>query len=416
MECSGSIQLSDRFYEGGGVGRASPYAIEGTAAHYVLDACLKTNTDAEAYEGKFVHVVNGDAKAIFDKLPKKFDVDEMWSTNEQMIEVVEDMVWAVQACIDYVVAELAQRPGAILLTDLKLDMTWIGRNDMGGTLDVAIDEPFGDLLVLDYKHGKGVVVEVDDNEQLLYYAAGIWHKMGRGHKRIIIVIAQPRAEHEDGGIRVYEVTSEQIAQFVVDLKKAADATDVPNAPRRAGDWCRFCPAISICPEAKEKVQELAALDFSDAPPDVAAVVQLEDNEELAKLLDWVPIVDAWVKAIEGQGIRKLMAGQKVPGKKLVYKKGKRAWVRSEDEIVTEMVLTLGVDEGACYQPPKLKSPAQMEKVRKGAKAVVKGLAEMAHGGLTMVDESDKRPAVSPDEFPNDISAVGADFDEPVGDE
>jgi len=61
----------------------------------------------------------------------------------------------------------------------------------------------------------------------------------------------------------------------------------------------------------------------------------------------------------------------------------------------------GLDSGSLYTEPKLKSPAQVEKLgadkdqRKTVKALVGKLAYMPDGKLTVALDSDPRPAVDP---------------------
>ena len=47
---------------------------------------------------------------------------------------------------------------------------------MFGTVDAAVAEIFGRLVVIDFKYGAGVAVEPKDNTQMIYYALGIAHE------------------------------------------------------------------------------------------------------------------------------------------------------------------------------------------------------------------------------------------------
>lgn len=61
--------------------------------------------------------------------------------------------------------------------------------------------------------------------------------------------------------------------------------DQPDAPRRAGDWCFFCPARARCPEAGIMVQTP-----SYVPPE--AVIEADDEDKAVRWAQEMPIEDA----------------------------------------------------------------------------------------------------------------------------
>jgi hypothetical protein len=109
-------------------------------------------------------------------------------------------------------------------------------------------------------------------------------------------------------------------------------------------------------------------------------------------------------AVEGVALEKLSAGGKVPGYKLVAKRANRKWM---DEVLaaTELQAQYGVD----IYNSKLKSPAQMEKLVKACgqdpSNVLEGLWETPSGDLTLAPESDRRPAINPNETATNVFAV-----------
>jgi len=133
-----------------------------------------------------------------------------------------------------------------------------------------------------------------------------------------------------------------------------------------------------------------------------------------------------VKAIEGAIQRELLAGRPVEGKKLVRKRANRTFgVYTEDideltdaddnywdgmsagDVEAIMESELGLTRDQCYQPGKLKSPAQFEKMGKEVKKLVGEMAYKPEGGLTVADEDDPRPAVEvaqagASDFPDDL--------------
>jgi hypothetical protein len=57
----------------------------------------------------------------------------------------------------------------------------------------------------------------------------------------------------------------------------------------------------------------------------------------------------------------------------------------------------GFSEDKCFSEPKLKSPAQLDKLGKAAKAAVKTVTYIPKGELTVAPMSDPRDAVDPSE-------------------
>jgi hypothetical protein len=84
----------------------------------------------------------------------------------------------------------------------------------------------------------------------------------------------------------------------------------------------------------------------------------------------------------------LEQGGHIAGYKLVAKRATRKW-KSED--AAQLALHPYTSAVDIYEPHCLKSPAQMEKLL--PKEVVAPLVELISSGHTVVEESDKRPAV-----------------------
>ena len=101
-----------------------------------------------------------------------------------------------------------------------------------------------------------------------------------------------------------------------------------------------------------------------------------------------------------------MAGQAVPGWKVVEKVGRRRWVDNDSEIATYLEMTYGL-EADDIRPRKLRTITDIEKQLKAALGK-DGFAEAKEqltmlytvkesSGLTIALESDRRAAVVPGE-------------------
>lgn len=142
-----------------------------------------------------------------------------------------------------------------------LSMVHVG---MFGTADaVSWHEGLRLLRVYDFKYGKGHVVEVERNEQLMYYALGALLTLPFKPETIELVVVQPRAKHKKGPVRRWRADVMEYLDFQADLAQAARATEAADAPLCEGRHCYFCPArTGVCPLHQEKTLAKAQAEFS----------------------------------------------------------------------------------------------------------------------------------------------------------
>jgi hypothetical protein len=174
-----------------------------------------------------------------------------------------------------------------------------------------------------------------------------------------------------------------LLDFAADLVTYAKATEAPDAPLVPGDHCRFCPAARTCPALTQATQALAKMEFG---PGLSY-----DPQKLSAALKMIPAIEAQMKAIDAFAYSEAEAGRCPPGFKLVDKRPTRKW---KDEGAAETACKgLAPKPMAIYAPKEILSPAQMEKIIK--KDLLKDLIESVSSGHSLVEESDKRPAVRP---------------------
>lgn len=222
-----------------------------------------------------------------------------------------------------------------------------------GTADGVTYYPEKHLLVIsDLKYGAGVYVDVERNEQLLYYATGAVISLGWAVRKVRIEIIQPRITYAEA-IRPWECDIFDIWDFAEQLKEDALATMDPSAPLRAGDWCQFCPAAPTCPLLQMKMKIFVTREQ----------VGMKDNviEQLAADLGWLPILEKAIKRKREYAYAMAERGETVPGWKLVKKRGHRFW-KNKDEAAGDLVLA-GIPRDMLLTKPterELLSPAQIE--------------------------------------------------------
>lgn len=369
IACPGSIR------ESAGIESApSEYAEEGTAAHALGERCLLDGTDAAAHIDQAVHRSAVDGSVIY---------------------VTEEMAEAVQVYLDFVRGRLAELRGATLQVEHKFDLSWL-HPGMFGTNDSNILQPFGRLVVNDYKHGKGVSVRAFDNPQLKYYALGALGQKNLGAiEDVEINIIQPRTGGD--AVDTWETTPEELYAWANDvLVPAAKRTAEADAPLNAGDHCRWCPALTKCPAVRQRALAAAKSAFATAdkipsrkevalPP--PALLSTEDLERIYEVSD---LISGWATNAAAELKSRLENGESGKLTKLVAGRATRRW--ADDHVAAEQ-LAAHIDP---YER-KLCSPAQAEKKLKEAgvngKDFTRGLV-IESRGVSLASINDKRPAIA----------------------
>jgi hypothetical protein len=260
--------------------------------------------------------------------------------------------------------------------------------DLYGTSDCVLYFAEEKLLqVWDYKHGQGIAVEAENNEQLMYYALGALMKTKAPCSHVEMVICQPRCYHPEGPIRRWKISVVDLLDFSADLVDAALRTEDPDAPLVSGDHCRFCPAAPTCPKLHETALTTAQEEFSPAFS--------YDPEKLADVLSKIPAIESWAKSVKEFAYREAQAGRIPPGHKLVPKRANRKWA-NEDEAEKFLLLELGLDYTEVHKEPALKSPAQIEALlSKEDKKRLEEIVVKESSGGTLAPITDKRKTSKP---------------------
>ena len=233
-------------------------------------------------------------------------------------------------------------------------------------------------IVLDWKFGDGVAVGVEENEQLLFYAAAAMRTPSvswvfDGATVIECVIIQPPM------IKRWVTTVERVKQFELQLLQAVKASQKKDASIEVGSHCRWCSAKPVCPK------------FTGAV-DRALHTQLEsiDASKIGAYLGNCDLLEQWITDLRALAHQLLEADKPVPGWKLVNKRATRQWA---NEAVVDDVLSKVIPQDELYVS-KIISPAQAEKVlKKLGEKLPDDLVVAVSSGSTLAREDDPRPAV-----------------------
>ena len=231
-------------------------------------------------------------------------------------------------------------------------------------------------VITDAKFGH---VPVTSTDQFLLYAIAALgdpkYTDWVGNRQIISAIVQPAVSEE---AYITEHSESEIIDFHHRFMRAVKNETEQGNP---GPWCKYCEGAPYC---YAKRAEMGA--FVKADP--------EQISELADAMALVQQAKDQIKNVEAEVFRLLENGERVPGWKLVMKRGIRKFY--DDAAVLDLFRRSRKLKKEHYlQPPKLKSVAQLEKTlkREGIEYNLEPIISDAAPGTTLAPEDDKRPAV-----------------------
>lgn len=299
---------------------------------------------------------------------------------------------------------LGMEYNGIKLTDDLLDekirpaMDAINEIDPNAQLEFAVEQTvsFGNLLpgvfgscdligrignraiVLDWKFGDGVAVEVEENPQLLFYTAAAIRTPAldwvfKGVKEIECIIVQPPQ------VKRWVTSFDRVRLFERELVHAVKQAERPDAALKIGEHCRWCAAKPICPLMTGAVDRAAQTQIKEL-----------DAAQLGQMLERAQMLEDWISDLRALAMQVLESGNPVPGFKLVQKRATRKW--ADDERAKQALLAHLPSEDVIETT--VVSPAQAEKKLKKLKLPLPDdLVVSVSTGNTMAPESDPRPAV-----------------------
>lgn len=358
LHCTGSPLLEKEFPD-----TTSVYAKEGTLAHELCELKLK----------KYTTVM---PKGTYTRAHNKIMKSELWqnemeSTSETYLEYVKEIMLS---------CEIAPA----VLIEKRVDFSRYVPEGFG-TADCLILA--GDTLhVIDYKHGKGVVVDADHNPQMMLYALGAMSELSLLYrfKFVHMTIVQPRVNN----ISEFTMSADELIEWgETVVKPKAEAAISGNGEFEAGDWCRFCRAKQQCKTRYESNDSLYPELSERHDP------RLITLDELGEYLKRGRDMAAWLEDMKEYALSESLAGADVPGWKAVEGRGSRAFTDTDEAVDT--LIKNGIDESVLYERRVL-TLAQMEKAvgKKAFGELVGDLVVKNPGKPTLVEESDKRPRIT----------------------
>ena len=371
---------------------SSSFAMEGTAAHEFVEHIVKTGHSPARYEGGIVNLNEdkdrqGYRIATAQEGQPEPDDYSIWPINSEMIE-------AAVMYRDFL-HERADK-GSIIYLETRLDIRHVHPN-MFGTGDALIFSPARKhLIVADFKYGRGLAVDVEDNEQCLTYGVGAL-KMFAGFdiRTVELAIIQPRAFHRQGPIRTQVLDVLHVEVFEHELRIHARRTDDPDAPYSAGEHCRFCPSAYRCQTLRDKVADIiGARDMTKirSERDLPKVDKLS-KDDIGEIMIGLPIVESFLRRVAEKANRDARNGKVPTGMKPVAARTIRR-LRRKDDLAMELAI-MGHDEADFMKPAELRGITAIEALV-GKKAMADDFKQFVVAeskGIVLAPITDPRPDV-----------------------
>ncbi len=349
LHCPPSARLCEGYDDKG-----SNFAAEGTDAHALCEYKLRAALGMEA-------------KDPTENL-SWYDAEMEESANGYAAFVMELVEEAKKNCSDPVV-----------LIEQRLDYSRYVAEGFGTGDCVIIAD--GTLHIVDFKYGRGILVEAEDNPQMMLYALGALELFDCLYDidTVSMTIFQPRR----GNVSTYTLPKADLYEWAdTVLAPAAELAWSGEGEYHCGEWCQFCKAKADCRERANANMELAKYEFKQPP--------LLTDEEVEEILGRIDELIAWASDIRDYALQAAIGGKHWTGYKLVEGRSNRKY--TDERAVVAAVRAAGYEP---YEHKVLGVTAMTTMLgKKQFNDILGGLVTKPQGKPTLVPDSDKRPAMT----------------------
>lgn len=368
----------------------SAYAAEGTLAHSVCELFARK---------KFTIIKPSTHSAALRKLKKQeLWQDEMLTTAEVYTEHLAERAMAFEA-----------RP--YMAFEVKVDLTDYVPEAFGTCDCVMIGGE--ELIITDYKHGKGVPVSPENNPQMMLYALGalkLYRPIyGDAIKTVSMYIDQPRLNSYGG----YTTTVDELLAWGENaVKPKASLAFAGLGDFIPGDHCRFCRAKAQCraragahtaledfkdciPAGSVKEGSLVPQEYAHIGSNGSEVHPLLTDAEIGDLLARGKSLVDWYNSLESYALNTLLNGGTIPGYKAVEGTSKTTFAPDYDTAAA-VLINAGYDRATLYKetPETLTALDKLVGGRPKLKELLGDHLYKPAGKPTLAPENDKRPPYS----------------------
>lgn len=364
----------------------SRYSKDGTQAHEALEWCLSRSIPKAEYMenhvGSPIHT---------------------WEHNTDTRQIRLD---AIQDVLDHVYDIIDGYGDAVVHFEKRVHFNSMYTDDCWGTADIIIVIPsMGFMYVIDFKYGAGVYVEVIGNKQIRTYSVAAYDAFKEGFNIVEVTntIIQPRARSvSNEWVRVEILSAQELdttvryeIEDVIVGTMADDAAFVPGKKQ-----CQFCPRRADCPAREAAALSAASVQFKNIRSvEQSALIPPEhlSLDQIAFTLSKADLLRAYLKDVERAAYAHMMAGNLIPGYKLVMADAKRVWHYDGKETVQTLSMLLDKPENELWRklPPTITEAERLvvnafkENAPKGQKRQAAIDAKSALANLTTKESSGK---------------------------
>lgn len=333
---------------------ASPMAAEGTAAHALGEYKLR--------------------KVLGQKVKRPtsdFDNDDMEAYTDDYCSYVMEEFQKVKL----------SHPGATVLIEQQLDFSKYVPDGFGTGDCIIIAD--GLMHIIDFKYGKGVRVAAENNPQMKLYALGALNNYSMLYNHLATIdmtIFQPRI----GNVSTWSLETDALLHWAkTELKEKAELALNGQGVVKYGPWLQFSNCNAVLRVRYNQYKKLQALQLKSP--------HLMSNEEIEEVLANIDDLIKWANQVKAyaQDLT-INHGKQWAGFKVVEGRSIRKY---KDEAKVAQVA-----EANGFTDIYLQSLLPITKLEKvmGKKKFDELLGPYIYrpaGKLTLVPNSDKRPAV-----------------------
>lgn len=243
-----------------------------------------------------------------------------------------------------------------------------------------------ELNIIDFKYGKTVKVDAENNPQMLLYAAGAVRKFALLYdiKSIVLHIVQPRMEN----FSKWEISRDDFDKWCESIKPVAEKAFKGEGECVVGEWCdsHFCKSRANCRAYLSRMN--GVIPYLGKEPPVLS------DEEVGQALKLAQDIKKWYSIIEKYAVNAVLQGKHIKGWKVVEGRSNRTF-DDIDKTFTDLEAK-GINKTLLYKNVPI-TLTECEKI-----LGKKDFAEMCgehiikpSGKPTLVEESDPREQFIP---------------------
>ncbi len=274
-----------------------------------------------------------------------------------------EMQRGVKAYTDYVQSHTGE-----LLVEQRLDLSDWGLDP--AIADAVVISPDGTAHVFDFKYGEGIPVRAFENWQLIAGALGVLKALEFIYTidTYALHIVQPRVG--DGEPSRWDVSRGDLLRYGETLLAAAEEARSGKGTFTPGLACEGCPAAGDCSAlALHTIKQTLTEDMETRDADGIPL------EQLGALWELKTASSAFFRGVYARMFNSMSSGERIAGFKRVRGEKNRE-LKDPDAFVEAARAIRGVTKKSLYTEPKVKSPAQLEKIK--GKATPLGELVKAH--------------------------------------